>query len=83
MKFIRYGVKVTTNGEDVRWVAIGTGYTTSVEFAHLYTTRELATSKATSEKRALKQWMEHTGNKCTFDIVEFEVGVVNGTGNTV
>lgn len=83
MKFIRYGVKITTNGKDVRWVAIGVGSTPSVELAHLYTTRELATSKAASEKRALKQWMGHTGSKCTFDIVEFEVGVVNGAGNTV
>lgn len=72
-EFIRYGVKVLTDGHDPKWVSIGTGYDTNVKFAHLYTTWELAQKKALSELKAHKDWMKHTGMELEYVIVEFRV----------
>lgn len=70
---IRFGIKITTNGIDPRWISIGTGNTPDIQHAHLYTTEDLALAKIKSEKKAHHQWEQYTGNTLQYEVVKFNV----------
>lgn len=72
---IRYGIQQTIDGKEPSWIAIGTGMNTDVQFAHLYTTKELAQAKIKTELKAHQNWIKHTGNTITYTIVEFTVKI--------
>ena len=73
MAFARYAVRRVEDGETDVWVSIGTGYTPDIEFAHLYSTIELATSKTKVERKAIKAYTEHTGKVVDYVVDEFAV----------
>ncbi len=74
---IRYGIQKETDGE-ITWIAIGTGATDDVQYAHLYTTEELALAKIKTEIKAHQSWVKHTGKSLKYKIVEFYIEARGG-----
>lgn len=75
MVISRWIVKVEIEGRPVRYVAIGTGCTDDVQYAHLYTTKKLADKSAASERKSLQGWSSATKLRALVEVIEVTADV--------